>query len=205
MVITSRDKILNAARAVFIDRGKDGARVDNIAHHAGVNKAMIYYYFSSKDQLYYQVLKSTFLQIMTQIWGALELEGLPTERLSEMVNAYHEFLLANKDIPKMILREIADGAPVLKQVFTEVIKSDHKGIHYRFKETLDQGQRDNIFRDVPSWHTLLNLLGMIIFPFIAAPLLETLLGSEMDAAFWQDRPQAVHDQFFYGIQTREAP
>ena len=44
MVITSRDKILNAARAVFIDRGKDGARVDNIAHLAGVNKAMIYYY-----------------------------------------------------------------------------------------------------------------------------------------------------------------
>lgn len=204
MAITSREKILNAARAVFIDRGKDGARVDNIAHLAGVNKAMIYYYFSSKDHLYYQVLKSTFMQIMTQIWGALELEGPPTERLTEMVKAYHEFLQANKELPKMILREIADGAPILKQVIAEVIKSDHKSIHYRFKKTMDQGQRENSFRDVQSWHTLLNLLGMIIFPFIAAPLLETLLGSEMDATFWQDRPQAVVDQFFHGIQIGES-
>ncbi len=204
MAITSREKILNAARDVFIDRGKDGARVDNIAHLAGVNKAMIYYYFSSKDQLYYQVLKSTFLQIMTQIWGALELEGPPTERLTEMVNAYHEFLQANKDLPKMILREIADGAPVLKQVIAEVIESDHKSIHYRFKKTLDQGQQENSFRDVSSWHTLLNLLGMIIFPFFASPLLEAKLGSELNDTFWQDRPQAVLDQFFHGIQIGEA-
>jgi TetR/AcrR family transcriptional regulator len=205
MPITSREKILNSAKTVFIERGKDGARVDNIAQIAGVNKAMIYYYFSSKDQLYYQVLKNTFQQIMTQIWGALELVGPPAKRFTVMVEAYHEFLQENKDIPKMILRELADNAPVLKQVVGEVIKSDDKGIHFRFKETLEQGQQENSFRDVPSWHTLVNLLGMIIFPYIASPLMENIMGSKINAAFWKDRPQAVIDQFLHGIQIQEAP
>lgn len=204
MTISSRKKILDAARIVFTDRGKDGARVDNIAKLAGVNKAMIYYYFSSKDQLYYQVLKSTFLQILTQVENALDLQKSPSERLKKMVNAYHKFLQANHDLPKMIPREIADGAPVLKQVVAELITSNHKGIQFRFKDTLDQGHREGDFRDVPTWHTLVNLLGMIIFPFIAAPILETIMGSEINAAFWQKRPQAVLDFFLYGIQTREA-
>jgi AcrR family transcriptional regulator len=204
MAVSSRKKILDAARIVFTERGKDGARVDNIAKLAGVNKAMIYYYFSSKDQLYFQVLKNTFLQIVTQVENALDLQGSPNERLTKMVNAYHKFLQTNRDLPKMIPREIADGAPVLKQVIAELIASDHKGIQFRFKDTLDQAQKENNFRDVHPWHTLVNLLGMIIFPYIAAPLLETIMGSEINAAFWQERPQAVLDLFFHGITTREA-
>jgi TetR/AcrR family transcriptional regulator len=202
--VSPQKRILNAARQAFIEHGKDGARVDAIARRARVNKAMIYYYFSSKDQLYYQVFKTAFSLIMQRVSGALEQKTSPPDQIHAMINAYHSFLLENNELPRMILREIADGAPVLKKVISEELSTNHRGLILRFVQTLHQGYVDGSIKQVNPQHTLISLMGMIIFPFIASPLLENLLGTQAEGDFWQRRPDEIFDLLFHGIQPRVA-
>jgi TetR/AcrR family transcriptional regulator len=203
MALSTQQRILNAARKVFIERGKGGARVDAIARKARVNKALIYYYYSSKDQLYYHVLKHTFSGILARISGALSQEQSPEERILKMVDAYHGFLMENRTLPALILREMADGAPVLKKVASEMLSADFQNLPLAFDETLREGYRHGIWENIDPRHALISLLGMLIFPFIAAPLLETALGIDQRSSVWQERPQAVLDIFFHGIEKRE--
>jgi len=203
MALSTQQRILKAARQIFIERGKDGARVDAIARRAKVNKALIYYYYSSKDQLYYHVLRDTFSLILARVSGALEQSESPAERLQQMAYAYHSFLMENRDFPKLILREIAAGAPVLKKVASEVLRSDFQNLPHSFEVTLQHGNRQGLWKSVDSRHTLISFLGMLIFPFVAAPLLESALGIAAEDTFWQERPEVVLDLFFHGIQHRD--
>ena len=203
MALTRQQRILNAARKVFIERGKGGARVDAIARKARVNKALIYYYYSSKDQLYYHVLKHTFSAILARVSGALSPEQSPEKRIANMVEAYHGFLMKNRALPVLILREMADGAPVLKKIASEILSADFESLPLSFDKTLNEGNRIGEWRIVDPGQTLVSLLGMLIFPFAAAPLLETALGIDPESDFWQQRPQAVIDIFFRGIEKRE--
>ena len=199
----ARKRILDAAVQVFIDKGFDGARVETIARQAKVNKAMIYYYFSSKDQLYYQVLKTTFTRIMERIVGALDQEGSPSDRIQQMVRLWHGFLHENWHLPKLILRELANGAPVLHQVLDEVVGKDREKIAQRFTDNLAEGYRKGSMRRVDPIHTMLSLMGMVAFPFIAIPVMEPLLASKGGDQFWQERPDAIIDLLLQGIQQRE--
>jgi TetR/AcrR family transcriptional regulator len=203
MALTTQQRILNAARKVFIELGKGGARVDAIARRAKVNKALIYYYYSSKDQLYYHVLKHTFSTILARISGALSQEQSPEERILKMVDAYHTFLMQHRSLPVLILREMADGAPVLKKVASEILSADFQDLTLSFDETIREGDHIGLWEDVDPRQTLVSLLGMLIFPFAAAPLIESALGINPESEFWQERPQAVLDIFFHGIEKRE--
>jgi len=203
MALSTQQRILHAARQVFIERGKDGARVDAIARRGKVNKALIYYYFSSKDQLYYYVLRDTFSLILARVSGALEPSKPPEERLRQMANAYHSFLMENRDFPRLILREIAAGAPVLRKIAHEMLKGDFENLPRSFEKTLKEGNRQGLWKSVDSRHALVSFLGMLIFPFVAAPLLENALGIKPDNPFWQERPGAVLELFFHGIQRRD--
>jgi TetR/AcrR family transcriptional regulator len=203
MALTTQQRILNAARKIFIAQGKDGARVDAIARRARVNKALIYYYFSSKDQLYYHVLKHTFSTILARVSGALSPDHPPEQRIKNMVDAYHSLLMENRTLPILILREMADGAPVLKKMASEVLSADFQGLPQYFNRTLEEGRRNGIWKIVDPRQVLVSLLGMMIFPFAAAPLLETVVGIDQANSFWRERPDAVLDLLFHGIEKRE--
>ena len=199
----ARKRILDAAVTVFIDKGFDGARVEAIARQAKVNKAMIYYYFSSKDQLYYQVLKTTFTRIMGRIMGALDQEGSSSDRIHQMIREWHGFICEHRHLPKLILRELANGAPVMQQVLDEVLGKDREKIVRRITDNLAEGYRTGTIRQVDPIHTMLSLMGMVVFPFIAAPLLEPLLVWKGGEQFWRERPDAIIDLLFQGIQRRD--
>jgi TetR/AcrR family transcriptional regulator len=204
MARDTKRRILKAAKSVFVEMGKEGARVDAIAKRARVNKAMIYYYFSSKDQLYYQVLKTTFQKVMTRVLGALEQDGSPIDRVDEIVRIYHNYLLQDSDLPKMVLRELVNGAPVLQRVFSEVLGGTRQGLTAKFTQTLEQGSREGLIREMDTMQVTLSLLGMILFPFIAEPVMKSLFVSDSWQRFWEERPGQVSDILFHGIQARQS-
>ena len=119
---TTRDKIMAAAWDVFAEKGYDGARMQEIADRAGANKAMIFYYFSSKDALFEGIIKETFGQMFQAFQGIIAEENIePVELLPKIVRVHLNMLAANPRLPKVLIREINSGNPVAQKVMAETL------------------------------------------------------------------------------------
>jgi AcrR family transcriptional regulator len=197
---SSELRILAAAREEFIGRGLRGARMQSIADRAGVNKALVHYYFRSKEKLYDAVLQDT----MRTIVGALQRELPPdTEEtdlrtlLRRIVTAYITTFQSNPNFPRFIIRELADGGTRLPGLIDAGIMT--AGVFpRRIHALLIAGMEQGTIRKIKPVHFLLNLLGMSIFTFIARPILTLVnkrapLGIAFDDAFFTDRIDSIVD------------
>ena len=101
----SRAAILKAAIAEFAEHGIAGARTDNIAHAANVNKALLYYYFKDKDALYEAVLDHVFKGLLQRVMPVLESKFSPREKMLEYVAAYFDYIAANPRFPRVVQGE----------------------------------------------------------------------------------------------------
>ncbi len=119
---TTRDKIMVAAWEVFAEKGYDGARMQEIADRAGANKAMIFYYFSSKDALFEVLIKETFEKMLNSLQSLVaDLSLGPKEVLPKIVHTHLSNLAANPNLPKILIREINSGNPVAQKVMAETL------------------------------------------------------------------------------------
>lgn len=97
----SRARILVSATKIFAEKGPDGARVDEIAEAAGINKRMIYHYFGSKEELYTEVLRYNYSKIFTLSKKAFKLGDNPKENVTRAVRAYFYFLAENDSFVRL--------------------------------------------------------------------------------------------------------
>ena len=108
----TKEKIISAAIEVFAEKGKHGARMEQIAAKAKVNKAMLYYYFSSKDNLFYEVLKSIIQNIFQHMSSTFNLfiiyDESPIDKLKRIVNAQFEVFSQNSNFAKILLLALAN-------------------------------------------------------------------------------------------------
>jgi TetR/AcrR family transcriptional regulator len=104
-----RNIILDAASVEFAERGFAGARVDEIAARAGVNKAMLYYRVGDKQTLYNAVLMRNFDRVSAALEGAVGASGSARDRLEAVITAMVRMVQAHPDHPRIVLREIASG------------------------------------------------------------------------------------------------
>ncbi len=106
----TRDRILDAAECAFSEQGLAGARVAGIATEAGVNKAMLYYYFGSKDGLYTAVLERVADSIVRMADSALaESDAPPERRLIDFVEGYRDLLASRPKLIRLVAHEVLGG------------------------------------------------------------------------------------------------
>ena len=89
-------KIIAAATDIFLKKGKDGARMQEIADHAGINKALLHYYFRSKDRLFEEVFKNEIKTIVTSIIDAISETENFYDFLTQFVHTYLRFAIRNQ-------------------------------------------------------------------------------------------------------------
>src|ERR1700732_5338418 len=99
-------RIVVAARKVFAQRGLAGARMDQIARSAGVNKALPYYYFRNKEELHRFVLETMIAQLCVAMESPEVVSMQPTERVCALVNTTFDFVIHNPAYPRLIQREM---------------------------------------------------------------------------------------------------
>ena len=97
--LSAREKILNAALDIFVAKGKEGARMQEIADHASVNKAMLFYYFTNKELLYKEVLRRNIIELVNQLKTIMVSEAESETKIENIVNAYINFF-KNKPTPQ---------------------------------------------------------------------------------------------------------
>jgi AcrR family transcriptional regulator len=112
----TRDKILNAALQEFSRHGLSGARIDAIAAESGINKGMIYYYFSSKDDLYVAALEESYRRFR-QIESEFQLESLaPVAALRRLVSASFDFHAAHPEFIRMVMSENINQGEYIRKI-----------------------------------------------------------------------------------------
>ena len=163
-----RDQILDAAAVVFAEEGFAGARVDDIAARAGVNKAMLYYHVGDKTALYTTVLLRNFDRVRGAIDRALATEGTARERLEAVITALTRMVQRHPDHPRMMLREIASGAAQLEpEVLAAVLEV--VGV---VRDLIAQGTASGEFRDLDPVLSHLTIVGAVLFLNATAPIRE---------------------------------
>src|SRR6478672_7495746 len=103
---STEEKILSAARKVFLNKGMDGARMQDIADEAGINKALLHYYFRSKDKLFEQIFMEVASAFLPKIFSILESEQTLFEKIELFCSEYISQEIKTPYVPIFILNEI---------------------------------------------------------------------------------------------------
>ena len=175
---SSQEKILDAASSAFAEEGFAGARVDEIARRAGVNKAMLYYHFGDKRALYREVLIRNFGRIEKALEGSLPAQGSAREQLLAVIATATRIITSNPDHPRIVLREFASGGANLPPEVLERML----GLMTIVKNLLNEGIRNGEFRATDPVMTHLTLIGSILMLNVVTPLREraSQIGPDID-------------------------
>lgn len=160
---STEEKIRQAARKVFLQKGYAGTRTRDIAEEAGINLALLNYYFRSKQKLFEVVMLEKIQKLLLGLLPSIHDETTTIEeKIDLIVNGYIDVLTENPDLPIFVLSELQKGSfesfpaiPVVEQVK---------------KSTLFR-QLNEKRPDLNPVHFIVTLLGMTIFPFVARPII----------------------------------
>ena len=165
-------RIVAAAEKIFAEQGIDGARTDAIARAARVNKALLYYYFKSKEDLHRFTLRTLFGRMREQIGAAMEQAGSPREQLVRYVNGYFDFASQHPNYPRLVQREVMGR----KQSLHWIVQEGFGPLYARLTAILRAGIARGEFRRVDPQNAAVTLIAMTVFYFAAAPVLGELWG-----------------------------
>jgi TetR/AcrR family transcriptional regulator len=171
--LTSRDQILDAAEQLFAGQGFARTTIKEIGREAGVNSALLYYYFADKDQLYREVLHRFVSRLVARTMTELTGQGGPDARLRGLLAAQAELLIANPHFPRLMVRELAEseGAHAVEQ-FHLLASTTFR----RLCELIEEGQRAGIFRkDVDPRFAAISTIAQVVYFFVARPAVRVLL------------------------------
>jgi AcrR family transcriptional regulator len=155
----ARDRILEAAGQLFAERGFGGATVDEIARHAGVNKAMLYYHVGDKAALFAEVVSTHIGRIRSLVASTLAESDDPRARLQAIPRAFARAVREHPYLSQLMLREIAAGGPNIPAAGLRQMGE----IMLMTKEVLDDGAARGAFRPVNPFAAHLMLVGAMMF------------------------------------------
>ena len=183
--LSTEDKILLAASKVFTEKGFSGTRTRDIAEEAGINLALLNYYFRTKEKLFEQVMKVKIVLLFGQIIPIVTNEKTTLEEKIDLASVkYFEILSKNPNLPIFILSEIQKKTSDIKSILPvdKVLKNS-----FIIKQIQERKPELNPF------HILLNFLSMTAFPFVVKPILQTfdLMNDDEFQQFVEERKTLV--------------
>jgi TetR/AcrR family transcriptional regulator len=168
----TREAILEAAERIFGDEGLEGARTEAIAAAAGVNKALLYYYFGSKDGLYRAVLEGYLADFNRQALEVLSSEGSARALLLRYINLHFDFIGAHRHHGPLFQRMLMADEKTWVRVAREHGLPRLKAL----LKVIERGMRTGEFRRMDSTHAAISLVALIVFYFSSAPVLRAVSG-----------------------------
>ena len=201
--LPTKDKILIAAHDEFVARGYEGARMQRIAEVSGANKAMIYYYFGGKKELYLRVVGATFNVAIQSLAGIAATDQAPEEKLRSVVRFYVEFYSRNQDFLRLLMREFANRGPILDDLLGELGQAaERHGFPGGLVSMLERGVDSGEFRAADHRQTVMSMISMCAGYFMLKPVADLFLGFKADderQGFVDSRADAVADLLLSGI------
>ena len=166
---STESQILNSAREVFIAKGLDGARMQEIADHAGINKALLHYYFRTKEKLFEAVFTEVAANLFPAIKQVLSAELAIKEKITFFVKVYLTGIRENPFIPSFVINTLNSNPDRFLKL---IVKT---GIDPRMlQKQIDAEAAQGLIRPVKVEHLVVNIIAMCIFPFVARPIVQNI-------------------------------
>jgi TetR/AcrR family transcriptional regulator len=180
----TEQRILEAARAVFIRRGTAGARMQEIAAEAGVNQALLHYYFRSKERLSNAVFQQMASRLFPALIQTLGADTSIDEKIGMVIGLYLDNLSRNPFLPGYVLSELHHHPQRLPQMLAAATGSEAgralSRVFGKLGDQIEHEVRARRMRPISVEQFVANLISLCVFPFAARPMLSMVFG--MDAA-----------------------
>lgn len=168
--MNTEQQILAAARKLFLIKGLEGTRMQEIADEAGINKALLHYYFRSKDRLFAKIFEEAFAKILPTMEGGIQQSASVTGFIRFFVPNYISVLDKMPYLPQFIIHELAQNpARIAGMMQVQRFPIDKLGI------LLERAITSGEIRAISTENFLINMLSLVIFPYMARPILEAVV------------------------------
>ncbi len=166
-------RIIEAAADVFEEKGFAGARMQQIADHAGINKSLLHYYFRSKELLFEKI----FMIVAKRAFGksvlTLEKEGTVFEKIEKFFEIHQDLLWKNRNFPIFFINEVNQNPELIRKLLEKIEPSEQlKNFIVQFEEEKKAGL---VRKDVDPVHLLINMISLSIFPYLGKPILKEVM------------------------------
>jgi TetR/AcrR family transcriptional regulator len=168
--LSTEQTILEAAKKVFVLKGLDGTRMQEIADEAGINKSLLHYYFRSKDKLFEVIFIDIVLSFAPRIVEILNSPISLFDKIELFVTTYIELLLQNPYIPGFLVNEVAKNPGRL--VTALKINGVNPNI---IREQLRKEFEAGLIRELKVEDLMTNLISLCVFPFVARNIFSNML------------------------------
>lgn len=186
---STEQKIFEAAREVFTQKGMDGAKMQEIADRAGINKALLHYYYRSKEKLYEMVVRAVIGKALPALRQIIESDLPLEEKIRGFISTYIDVISHNTFIPLFIISEINKHP---EHFFETILPKDLPKPEVFFRQVEDEIAAGRI-RPVKPQHLIVHIISMCVFPFVGKPMVRILLGMSSGEMrmFLEERKQEV--------------
>jgi TetR/AcrR family transcriptional regulator len=176
----TEQRILDAAHTVFVRHGTAGARMQDIAAEAGVNQALLHYYFRSKARLSEAVFRRAAVQLLPTVIHVMASDEPLDSKVARVVALELDHLSRTPYLPGYVISELTHHPERVRQLLSAVTGMTPEDIRpkvlTKLRQQLNAAVREGTMRPIEPEQFMVNLISLCIFPFAARPMLETLLG-----------------------------
>ncbi len=171
--LTAEQRIVEAAIKVFLLKGFDGARMQEIADAAQINKALVHYYFRSKEQLFAKIFEELTRDMHRSLKEVLQSDLTFLDKIRRLVKDEILYLQANPTLPMFVIRELSRDAERFQKM---VSQSSMQNVFKVFAAQVHQAVRNSEIRAVDPMFVFLEVFALTRFPFVARPMVLAVSG-----------------------------
>lgn len=193
-------KILNAAKNNFQKKGMAGSRMQEIADEAGINKALLHYYYRSKQLLFEAVFNQAFKIIGPKLGAVLNADLPLFEKIQNFTQNYISFVMEHPYLPGFIIQELNQNPKFAKQLAQD-LRFPEISI---FKKQIEDAVKQGLIRPISAEQLFINIISITVFPFVGAPLLKGFTKLDDDAynILLEQRKTAVAEFIINAIKIK---
>lgn len=186
---STEEKILAAARKIFLAKGLDGARMQDIADEAGINKALLHYYFRSKDKLFEEIFSEVADVLLPKVRAIFESDKSLFEKIELFCYEYIGQIMQTPFVPIFVLNEIHRNPEAF---FKKVTTKQHLPVELMLSQVQKEIKK-GIIKPVNPIQLLMNIISLCLFPFVGMPMIQliTKLSNKQFLALMEERRTEV--------------
>lgn len=171
----TEEKIFDAAQEVFVHKGFDGARMQDIAEKAGLNKALLHYYYRTKEKLFNAILSKVLRHNIPKVLSFLESDAPLFEKIEFFVGTYIDVIIKNPYIPGFILHELNRNPDNIAKLLGEVTGINSHNVFPRIQEIINKEVEKSTIKPIAPEQLIVNMIGLCVFPFVARPIIQGVI------------------------------
>jgi len=196
----AKAKIAAAAEELFAARGYGDTAVRDIARKAGVNAAMIHYYFRSKEGLYKAILEGAASKVRTLLVETVSNSASTKERLARFVDAYAAYILSQPNLARILYREMLTGGKHIMRIAQQYAVTNYTIL----RDTIYEGIQNGELRSIDHELAPISLMGMVVIFQFMRPIISVALGNtKYDERFVTRIASHTIDLFLNGADLRD--